>query len=105
MYICKFIKNKMTEILKNIRSGQRCLFYSQMPGGNEIISFRACFIDILDNTFRAKQVVCKTHINYNNCGMLTMPKSWITKVETMDDITCEKALLPSDILLEIDGFM
>ena len=76
-----------------------------MPGGNEIISFRASFIDIFDNTFRAKQVVCETHRNYNNCGMLTMPKSWITKVETLDDITSEQILLPSEILLEIDGFM
>ena len=95
----------MTDLFKNIRSGQRCLFHSQMPGGNEIISFRASFIDILDNTFRAKQVVCKTHRNYNNCGMLCMPKSWITKVETLDDITGEQILLPSEILLEIDGFM
>lgn len=95
----------MTDIFKNIRSDQRCLFHSQMPGGNEIISFRASFIDIFDNTFRAKQVVCETHRNYNNCGMLTMPKSWITKVETLDDITSEQILLPSEILLEIDGFM
>jgi hypothetical protein len=76
-----------------------------MPGGNKIISFRASFIDIFDNTFRAKQVVCQTHRNYNNCGILTMPKSWIIKVETLDDITSEQILLPSEILLEIDGFM
>jgi len=100
----EFYKNKMTDLFKNIRSDQRCLFYSQMPGGNKIISFRASFIDIFDNTFRAKQVVCQTHRNYNNCGMLTMPKSWIIKVETLDDITSEQILLPSEILLEIDGF-
>ena len=95
----------MTDLFKNIRSGQRCLFHSQMPGGNEIISFRASFIDIFDNTFRAKQVACQTRINYNNCGMLTMPKSWIIKVETLDDITCQQVLLPSEILLEIDGLV
>jgi hypothetical protein len=98
----EFYKTKMTEILKNIRSDQRCLFYSQMPGGNKIISFRACFIDIIDNTFRARHVACQTHINYNNCGMLTMPKSRIIKVETLEDITCQQVLLPSEILLEID---
>jgi hypothetical protein len=81
------------------------LFHSQKPGSEEIISFRASFIDILNYTLRVKQVVCQTHRNYNNCGMLTMPKSWITKVETLDDITGEKLLLPSEILLEIDGFM
>lgn len=95
----------MTEIFKNIRSNQRCLFYSQMPGSEEIVSFRANYIDIIHNTFRAKQVVCETHRNYNNCGMLCMPKSWIKKVETLDDITGEQILLPSEILLEIDGFM
>ena len=95
----------MTEIFKNIRLDQRCLFHSQMPGGDEIISFRATFIDIINNTFRAKQVVCKTHRNYNNCGMLCMPKSWITKVETLDNITGGKILLPSEILLEIDGLV
>jgi hypothetical protein len=31
-----------------------------------------------------------------------MPESWIIKVETLDDITCGKILLPSEILLEID---
>jgi hypothetical protein len=76
-----------------------------MPGGDEIISFRATFIDINNNTFRAKQVVCETHKNYNNCGMLCMPKSWITKVETLDNITGGKILLPSEILLEIDGLV
>ncbi len=96
----------MTEILKNIRKDQRCLFYSQMPGGQEIISFRANYIDIINKyTLRLENVECNTHMHYNNCGMLCMPAGWIKKVETLDDITCEKALLPSDILLEIDGFM
>jgi len=75
-----------------------------MPG-NEIVSFRASFIDIIKYTLRLKHVECNTHTHYNNCGMLCMPASWITKVKTLDDITCEKALLPSEILLEIDGFM
>jgi hypothetical protein len=73
-----------------------------MPGDNEIISFRASFIDIINNTFRAKQVVCQTHEHLNNCGMLIMPHDWIKKVETLDDITDGKILLPSEILLEID---
>jgi len=34
--------------------------------------------------------------------MLTMPKSRIIKVETLEDITCQQVLLPSEILLEID---
>lgn len=95
----------MTEIFKNIRSDQRCLFYSQMPGGNKIISFRASFIDIIKYTLRLKNVECNTHAHYNNCGMLCMPAGWIIKVETLDDITSEQILLPSEILLEIDGFM
>ena len=95
----------MTDLFKHIQSDQRCLFHSQMPGGNEIISFRASFIDILKYTLRVKQVVCQTHRNYNTWGLLTIPICWITKVETLDDITGEKLLLPSEILLEIDGFM
>ena len=92
----------MTDIFKNIRSDQRYLFHSQMPGDKEIISFRANFIDIINNTFQAKQVACQTHEHCNNCGILFMPKEWIIKVETLDDITDGKILLPSEILLEID---
>jgi hypothetical protein len=34
-----------------------------------------------------------------------MPVGWITKIETLDDITCEKLLLPSEIMIELDLFV
>jgi hypothetical protein len=33
-----------------------------------------------------------------------MPLSWILKIKTLDDIVCEKLLVPSEIMLEIDLF-
>jgi hypothetical protein len=35
-------------------------------------------------------------------GWVTMPLEWIEKVETLENITNNKLLLPSEILIEID---
>jgi hypothetical protein len=38
-------------------------------------------------------------------GMVTMPLGWIEKVETLETIVDGDLLIPSEILLEIDGFL
>jgi hypothetical protein len=36
--------------------------------------------------------------------MLCMPLGWILKLEILDDIVCEKLLIPSEIMLDIELF-
>ena len=38
-------------------------------------------------------------------GMVTMPLGWIEKVETLETIVDGDLLIPSEILIEIDGFL
>jgi hypothetical protein len=96
----------MTMLFKDIESGQRCLFYTRHLGQEtEIIMFRANFIDIIDTTLRVNKVDCQQNRSYHQGGLLTMPLAWVTKIETLDDITYEKILLPSEIMLDIDLFV
>jgi hypothetical protein len=96
----------MTTLFKEIKSGQRCLFYTRYLGGEtEIIMFRANFIDIINKTLRVNKVDCQQNRSYNQGGLLTMPLAWVIKIETLDDITCEKILLPSEIMIDIDLFV
>jgi hypothetical protein len=84
-----------------LKSGQRYLFYKNT--GHETTQFRANFIDIIENTLRV------SHYFENNIErqslMTTMPSNWITKIETLNDITKNQILLlPEDILLMIDDY-
>ena len=38
-------------------------------------------------------------------SIYTFPLAWIGYVETIDDVTEHKSVLPEDIMLAIDGFM
>ena len=90
----------MTTLFKDINHGQRCAFYMIRPD-EEIIMFRAKFIDIINTTLRVNKVECEQNTSFHNCGMMTMPLDWITKIETLDNNGREKTLLPSEIMLEI----
>jgi hypothetical protein len=95
----------MTSLFKHIKSGQRCLFYTKHLGGEtEIIMFRANFIDIINKTLRVNKVDCQQNRSYQG-GLLTMPLAWVINIESLDDITCEKLLMPSEIILDIDLFV
>ena len=99
----------MAELFKNVKPGQRCLFYALKPGQGLDISitetamFRANIVQIVNGTtLNVNNIECKESCVYQTRGMLCMPLSWIVKVETLDDIVCEKFLIPSEIMLEID---
>ena len=93
-------------LFKDIKSGQRCLFYKKHLGGEtETIMFRANFIDIINTTLRVNKVDCQQNRSYHQGGLLTMPLAWVIKIETLYDITYEKVLIPSEIMLDIDLFV
>ena len=101
----------MAELFKNVKPGQRCLFYALKPGQprdtalTETAKFRANVVQIVNGTtLNANNIVCKESCVYQTRGMLCMPLGWILKLETFDDIVCEKLLIPSEIMLEIDLF-
>ena len=94
----------MTTVFENIKSGQRYLFYKKDMVGQKtkIIKFRANFIDIINTTLLVDKVECQEKRAIHNCGLLTLPVDWVIKIETLDDITSEKLLLPSEIIVDID---
>ena len=92
----------MTELFKDVNQGQRCVFYMRtLDEEKDIIMFTANFIDIINTTLRVNNVECEQNTSFHNCGMMTMPLDWITKIETLDNNGRENTLLPSEIMLEI----
>ena len=92
----------MTELFKDVNQGQRCVFYMRpLDEEKDTIMFRANFIDIINTTLRVNNVECEQNTSFHNCGMMTMPLDWITKIETLDNNGRENTLLPSEITFEI----
>ena len=92
----------MTELFKDVNQGQRCVFYMRpLDEEKDAIMFRANFIDIINTTLRINKVECEQNTTFHNCGMMTMPLDWITKIEIIDNNGRENTLLPSEIMLEI----
>jgi hypothetical protein len=101
----------MAELFKNVKPGQRCLFYAIRPGQprdtaiKDAAMFRANVVQIINNrTLNINNLDCKEYCVYQTPGTVSMPLGWILKIETLDDIVCEKLLIPSEIILEIDLF-
>ena len=101
----------MSELFKNVKPGQRCLFYALKPGQprdtaiKDAAMFRAYVVQIVNGTtLNINNLDCQEYCVYQTGGILSMPLSWILKIETLDDIVCEKLLIPSEIMLEIDLF-
>ena len=83
-------------------NGRRYLFYNN----ERRIKFRANFIDILTRCDGYKTLRIEKYIYESGkklAGIVTMPFSWIDKIETLVDIV--NGILPDDILLEIDLYL
>ena len=103
---------------KTLHNGQRYLFHTKPECGWK--PFRANLIDFLyshQGTIRFTKV-CFANIeddraNITNSMMVTMPLAWIEKIETLETILEDDndktnktlMLVPSEILLEVDGFL
>jgi hypothetical protein len=89
--------------ISNLHNDQRYLFYKQMPTSTEQIKFRANFIDIIGNTIRVRKYCINNIMDLGK--MVTMPKIWIVKIETLEEITKSQLHLPSEILRMIDEYI
>ena len=100
---------------KTLRNGQRYLFHIKPEHGYK--QFRANLIDVLyshQGTIRFTKVrfanIEDDKANITNSRMVTMPLAWIEKIETLEEILEENVnnnqllLVPSEILLDIDGY-
>jgi hypothetical protein len=101
----------MAELFKNVKPGQRCLFYALKPGQSrdtairDTAIFRANVVKIVNGTtLNANNIDCKESCVYQTRGMLCMPLGWILKLEILDDIIDNQLLIPSEIMLEIELF-
>jgi len=99
MYNIQFI---MTTI-SNLHNDQRYLFYKMMPCSTAKVVFRANFIDIIDDTIRVRKYCINNIMDLGK--MVTMPKIWIVKIETLEEITKSQLHLPSEILRMIDEYI
>ena len=101
---------------KTLRNGQRYLFHIKPEYGWK--PFRANLIDVLyshQGTIRFTKVrfanIEDDRANITNSIMVTMPLAWIEKIETLEEILEENVnnnqllLVPSEILLEVDGYL
>ena len=101
---------------KTLKNGRRYLFHIK-PGHN-YKQFRANLIDILydyQGTIRFTKIqfanIEEDRANLTNSPMVTMPLAWIEKVETLEEILDQDntnktlMLVPSEILLEVDGYI
>ena len=106
----------MTMDFKTLKNGQRYLFHIKPDHGYK--QFRANLIDILydyQGTIRFTKIqfanIAEDRANLTNSPMVTMPLAWIEKVETLEEIldhdNTNKTLMlvPSEILLEVDGYI
>ena len=101
---------------KTLRNGQRYLFHIKPEHGYK--QFRANLIDVLyshQGTIRFTKIrfanIEDDRKNITNSMMVTMPLACIEKIETLEEILEENInnnqllLVPSDILLEVDGYL
>ena len=88
---------------KNLRRGQRYLFYHHAPHEENTTIFRANFVTLYEKS----QTLIINNSETERCAntQVSIPLDWITKIETLEDITGGKTVLPEEILLMIDGYI
>lgn len=88
-------------VMENLRIGQRYLFHMNRPFINDVESFRANVFA----KYRETLVVncCETERNMQT--KVSMPLEWVKRADMLEDIVCENPILPSEILLLIDGYL
>ena len=81
----------------------RYLFHETMPSG-EKRQFRANYLEIIGEGVFKQILITKIDTEISMSTILSTPYSWITTVESLDDIVIN-SILPTDVLLIIDGFL
>ena len=81
----------------------RYLFHETMPSG-EKKQFRANYLDVIGRGNFKQILMVKVETEYSMSTIVSTPYSWITRVESLDNIVTN-TILPTDVLLIIDSFM
>ena len=81
----------------------RYLFHETMPSG-EKKQFRANYLDVIGMGNFKQILMVKVETEYSMSTIVSTPYSWITRVESLDNIVTN-TILPTDVLLIIDSFM
>jgi hypothetical protein len=91
---------------KTLFAGNRYLFYVKVDDANIQYQFRANYMDIIGKTLRINKFTGSNTCGIYESGFHTYPISWIVKIEDLTDIVSPNDIcLPSDVMLEIDGFL
>jgi hypothetical protein len=88
-------------MMENLRQGQRYLFHMNQPFIDDVESFRANVVKVYSKTL----VVNCCDTERNRITQVSMPLEWVKRADTLEDIVCENPILPSEILLLIDGYL
>jgi hypothetical protein len=87
----------------NLRRGQRYLFYHHAPHEENTTIFRANFVTLYEKS--QTLIINNSETERWEKTQVSIPLGWITKIETLEDITNGKFILPSEILLIIDKYL
>jgi len=91
---------------KKLLSEHRYLFYVKVDDANIQYQFRANYMDIIGTTLRINKFTGPNTCGRYESGFHTYPISWIVKIEDLTDIVSPNDIcLPSDVLLEMDGYL
>ncbi len=96
---------------KNLIRGQRYLFSQKAPYDENEKLFRANFLNYYERSNTL--VINSSETERSPITQVSIPFDWITKIQSLEDILmrekggggCGGVVLPSDILLEIDGYI
>jgi len=92
---------------KHLIQGQRYLFSQKAPYHDDEKSFRANFLNYYEHSNTL--VINTSETERWGMTQVSIPFDWITKIQSLEDIVRREKMggvvLPSEILLEIDGYI
>ena len=87
----------------NLRRGQRYLFYHHAPHEENTTIFRANFVTLYEKS--QTLIINNSDTERWANAQVSIPFNWVTKIETLENITKGKSILPPEILLIIDEYL
>jgi hypothetical protein len=93
----------METTTKKLRPGQRYLFYEKKPYEENETIFRANFLALYERT--QTLIINNSETERDGNTKVSIPLGWITKIETLEDITNGKIILPQEMLWMIDEYL
>jgi len=89
--------------MHKLRPGQRYLFHEKAPYHETNIMFRANVVAVYEDS--KTLVVNHSETEPSPRTQVSIPLKWIVKTEILENIVEENPILPSEILLIIDGYL